>query len=110
MVQLLAKFAFVDQFRQPNGIGTIDETEGHSRFGTVSKDRLTHEKLVKIGVDQRPHNGIDLPLVVPDACRNVDHGKDSQLPGCCARSIRSLSRSPEVFFGFHRYLPEFVPE
>jgi hypothetical protein len=37
------------------------------------EDTLTHQQLVKIGIDKGAHNGIDLPFVVPNACCNIDH-------------------------------------
>jgi hypothetical protein len=44
------------------------------RVRIVAKHRLAHQQLVEIGVDQRPHDRVDLPLVVVDTGGDVDHG------------------------------------
>ena len=48
--------------------------EGHLGVGLVAENRLAHQQLVEIGVDQRADDRVDLPVVIVDAGGDVDHG------------------------------------
>nr|ABC25304.1 hypothetical protein [uncultured marine bacterium Ant24C4] len=39
----------------------------------VPENGLAHQEFVEISVDERPHDGVDLPFVVPDAGGDIDH-------------------------------------
>lgn len=74
MIQLFAQFAFVDDVRQPNAVAAIDQRKFNIGIGFVAENGLAHQQLVKIGVDQRPDNRVDLPFVVMHPCRDINHG------------------------------------
>ena len=73
VIQLFAQLAFVDQVGQADVGRTVDQAEPDHRVGPVAKDRLAHQQLVEIRVDQRPHDGVDLPFVVIDAGGDIGH-------------------------------------
>src|SRR6056297_1638565 len=74
MIKLFAQLAFVDHVGEANGFGAVDEREGHVGVGLVAEDRLAHQQLVEIRVDEGPHDGVHLPAVVVDAGGDIDHG------------------------------------
>ena len=73
VVELFAQFAFVDQIGQPDVFGAVDQREGDLGVGFVAEHGLAHQEFVEIGVDERPHDGVDLPFVVPDAGGDIGH-------------------------------------
>ena len=90
VVQLFPDLALVDDFGKTDGFRAVDEAEGHARVGVISEHRLAHEQLVEVRVDQGTDNRVDLPLVVPDAGRDADHGRSPQT-GPFAKQLRDLS-------------------
>src|SRR6056297_767029 len=82
MVELFAQLALVHKVGQRDIAGAVDQGKGDRRVGLVAKDRLAHQQLVEIRVDQGPDDRVDLPLVVPDAGGDVDHLRPPvELPG-----------------------------
>ena len=73
VVKLLAQFAFVDDVGKPDGFGPVDQGKGDLGVRVVPKHRLAHQQLVEIRIDERPHDRVDLPFVVPDSCCDIDH-------------------------------------
>ena len=73
MIELFAQLSFVDHLGKTDVFGTVDQRKGHLRIRTVPKHGLTHQQLVEIRVDQRPHDRVDFPFVVIDAGGDVDH-------------------------------------
>ena len=73
MVQLLAQFTFVDNLGQPDRIRPVDQAERDNSVGLVAENRLAHQKFVKIRVNQRPDDRVDLPFVVPHPRCDIDH-------------------------------------
>jgi len=73
MVQLFTQFAFVDQLGQFYAVAAIDQAKGDIGVWLVAKHGLAHQQLVKICIDQRPHNGINFPFMVPNPCCNINH-------------------------------------
>ena len=43
-------------------------------------DELQHQQLIKVGVQQRAHNGVKVPVMVMRAFREVDDHAVSSLP------------------------------
>ena len=81
MVQLLTQFAFVHQLGQPHFAAAVDQAEGHLCIWLISENRLTHQQLVKVSVDQGPHDWINSPIVVVHPCGDVDHGSPFRISG-----------------------------
>jgi hypothetical protein len=73
MIQLFTQFALVDQLCQTDGFAAVDQAEGDVCIRFIAKNRLTHQKLVEICINQGPDDRVDLPFVVPDARCDVDH-------------------------------------
>lgn len=73
MVELFAQFALINEFREADRFGAVDQRKCDICVGTIAKDRLAHQKLIEIGVDQRAYNRVDFPFVVPDACGDINH-------------------------------------
>ena len=73
MIQLFAQLSFVDQVRKADGCRPVDQREGNVGVGLVAENRLTHQQLVKVRIDQRPNDRVDLPFVVVHPCGNIDH-------------------------------------
>ena len=82
VVQLFAQLAFVNQLCQWDMRGPVDQGKNNARVRPVSKHALTHQKLVKIRVDEGPDNRVNLPLMGPDAGCDIDHGSS---PSCWLR-------------------------
>ena len=73
MIQLLAQLALIHQIGKADFRAAVDQAEFHRGVAAVAKDGLAHQQLVKVGVDQRPHNGVNFPAVVPHPCRKINH-------------------------------------
>jgi hypothetical protein len=74
MVELFAQLALVDELGERDILSAVDQREAHLGVGLVAKDRLAHQQFVKVIVDQRADDRVDLPFVIPDACGDV-HGR-----------------------------------
>jgi len=81
MVELFPQFAFVDQMRQGDRLGAIDQAKAHICVGAIPKNRLAHQELVKIRVYQRADDWINLPLVIVHAGCNI-HWRPRQVWPC----------------------------
>ena len=73
MIQLFAQLSLINNIGNPQRLGAVDQAERDIRIWLVAKHRLAHQQLVKIRVDQRPHNRIDLPFVVINTGSDIDH-------------------------------------
>ena len=73
MVQLLAQFTLINQIGKADRQVAVYQAEPHQRVRPIAENRLAHQELVEIGVDQRPHNRVDLPFVVIDPGGDIDH-------------------------------------
>lgn len=73
VVELFAQFAFVDHVGKADVFGAVDQAKGHAGVAFVAEHRLTHQQFVKVRIDERPHDGVDLPFVVIDASCEIDH-------------------------------------
>ena len=73
VVELLAQLALVDDLGEAHAGGAVLDPEGDRRVAMAPEDRLRHQELVEIGVDHRAHDRVDLPGVIVDPGRDVDH-------------------------------------
>ncbi len=73
VVELFAQLALVHQIGKAHVLGAVDEGEGDLGVGFVAEHGLAHQEFVEVGVDERPHDWVDLPFVVPDAGGDVGH-------------------------------------
>jgi hypothetical protein len=73
VVELLAQLALVDDLGEADARGAVLDAEGDLDVAMAAEDRLRHQELVEIGVDHRPHDRVDLPGVIVDPRRDVDH-------------------------------------
>ena len=72
---MLSQFLDGYDVSKSHGSGAIDEAEGSMGVGEMLPDELEHEELVEVGVEQRPSDGIELPIVVVRAPGEIDnHG------------------------------------
>ena len=85
VVELLLQLADVDQLREFDRSGAVEDAEGDLGIAVAAKDRLRHQQLVEVGVEHRAHDGIDLPVVIVDAGGDVGHGR-YRMVGPCGRS------------------------
>ena len=73
MIELFAQLSFINQLGQFDMLGAVDEAEGDVRVGLVAKDRLAHQQLIEIRVDQGADDRIDLPLAIISAGGDINH-------------------------------------
>ena len=75
VIKLLAQGSGGDAVGQANVRGAVVYLAGYMGLREVLPDELEHEELVKVGVEERAHDGIELPIVVMRAFGEVDvHG------------------------------------
>jgi hypothetical protein len=72
LFQLGAKLLDFDHIGEAQVGGPIDKRKRSGGFGEPLPDELEHQELVKIGVEQRPRNRVQLPVMVMGAPREVD--------------------------------------
>ena len=72
MLHLRDKSMGVDLVGEADGCGAVDDLAGDVDGGEVLPDELQHEQLVEVGVEQRAHDGVELPVVVVRALGEVD--------------------------------------
>jgi hypothetical protein len=53
--------------------GSVDQAERDLRVRFVAENRLAHQQLVKVRINQGPDNWVDLPLVIINAGGDIDH-------------------------------------
>ena len=73
VIQLFAQLAFVNQLCQTDGLCPVDQGKRDMRVWVITEHRLTHQQLVKVSVNQRPDDRVDLPFVVPDPRGDIGH-------------------------------------
>ena len=74
--QLLAKLADIHDVSQGNVVRAIHQGEGGAGGGVMFPDELEHQELVKIGIEERARDGIELPVMVVCAAGQVNnHGE-----------------------------------
>jgi hypothetical protein len=62
----------VDLVGEADARGAVDDFAGDVDGGEVLPDELQHEQLVEVGVEQRAHDGVQLPVVIVRALSDVD--------------------------------------
>ena len=67
--------------------------------GLFAEHRLAHQELVEIRIDERPHDRVDLPFVVPDAGGDIDHGRFVAAEAPLASRGPGLGPGPRSIFG-----------
>jgi hypothetical protein len=80
LFQLCAQLLDFDHIGEAQVGGAVDKRKRSGGFGELLPDKLEHQELVKIGVEQRPRNGVQLPVVVMGAPREVDNHDVTTLP------------------------------
>src|SRR5215203_5589289 len=73
MIELLAQFARIDDIGQTDAGGPVMDAERHLHVPMATKNRLRHQQLVEIRIQNRPDDRVDLPGMVVDAGRDVHH-------------------------------------
>jgi|GEM_PF-5357657 len=73
VVELLAQGALLDEVREADILRAVEDREGDARVAMAPEDRLRHQQLVEIRVEQGADDRIDLPLVIVDTCGDVRH-------------------------------------
>ena len=72
VVELVAEGGGGDAVGQADVRGAVVYLAGDMGVREVLPDELEHEELVKVGVEERAHDGIELPIVVVRAFGEVD--------------------------------------
>ena len=74
MLQLLGNLPGREYVGQMDPRGPIEQREGHPRFRVVLPDKLQHQELVEIRIQQGSDDWIQFPVVVVRALGEVhDH-------------------------------------
>ena len=73
VVQLLAQQPGIDLVGDPDAPRAVGDPEGCLNVGVPAQDRLCHQELVEIGIEQRPHDRVDAEAVVVDSLRQIQH-------------------------------------
>ena len=73
VVELRPELGLVDLLGELDAGLPVDQREGGIDLGVEAPDHLQHQELVEIGVEQAPDDRIELPGVVVDPGRDVDH-------------------------------------
>ena len=100
MVELGAQFALVDDLREADARGAVDDRECRVDVRMQLADHLEHQQFVEIGIEQAAHDRVEPPAVIVGACRDVGQDHAPLLPasrgnvysGCitgCARRGRT---------------------
>ena len=75
-LELLAHFVELDDVPQAHCCRPVLQRKGRARGREVLPDELQHQQLVKVGVKQGAHNGIEFPVVVVRTAGNVNDHED----------------------------------
>src|SRR3712207_7328609 len=73
MVELLAQFARSDDVGEADAGRAVVDAERDLHVAMAAEDRLRHQKLVEIRIQNGPDDRIDLPGMVVDPGRDVRH-------------------------------------
>ncbi len=79
LFQLFPQLVHTDQIAQAHGSGAIEQRERGLCLGEILPDKLQHEQLVEIRIEEGPRNRIQLPVVVMRAPGNIDNHDESTL-------------------------------
>ena len=74
VIKLLAQLSLVNELCEADAVVAVDQAEGDRRVRRAAQDRLAHQQLVEVGIDERADDRVDLPLVDPNPGGDVDHG------------------------------------
>ena len=78
MLQLHLQFFDVDDVGHAHRGVPVEKRERHARFGEMLPDELQHQQLVEVGIEQRPDDRVEFPVVVMRAFSEVnDHSSGS---------------------------------
>src|SRR6185295_15814580 len=91
VIELLLELSDVDQLRELDGSGAVENPERDLRVAVAAEDRLAHQQLVEIRIEHRAHDRIDLPVVVLDAGGDIGHGRYCRSPGLLASPYATRS-------------------
>ena len=95
VIELLAKLRFIDLFRKAHPRRAVDERERHRDVGALLPDRLQHEELVDVGVEEAADDRVELEGVVVDPGGDVGSGHRRPGPSIPAgRTIDPRSSAP----------------
>jgi hypothetical protein len=72
MLHLLDQRGRAHALGQPHAHGTIRHLAGDVHRRKVLPDELQHQQLVEVCVEQRPHDGVQLPVMIVRALGEVD--------------------------------------
>ena len=72
VVELIAQHGCRDAVGQTDLDGAVVDLAGDGRGWKVLPDELQHEQLIEVCVEQRAHDGVELPVVVVGALGEVD--------------------------------------
>jgi hypothetical protein len=90
LFQLFPKLIRIDQLGKRHLNGAADERKRSASLRELLPNELEHQQLVKIGIEQRPCNRVQFPVMVMRSPREVDDHNATTLP----HSERSSGRSP----------------
>src|SRR5260370_20935499 len=90
LFQLFPKLMRIDQLGKRHLNGAADERKRSASLRELLPNELEHQQLVKIGIEQRPCNRVQFPVMVMRSPREVDDHNATTLP----HSERSSGRSP----------------
>ena len=75
VIQLLLERADIDHRREGDMRRSVDDAEGDLGRAMPPEDCLRHQELVEIGIQHRPHDRVDFPIVIVDAGGDIGHGE-----------------------------------
>ena len=79
VVELGADVLLGDELGERHVGRAVDQAELDGDVAVTPEDRLQHQELVEVGVEQRPDDRVDPPVVVVDAGGDVGHGAQAML-------------------------------
>ena len=75
MLQLLQHLVALDHVGQPQRRGAVADAERYLRGGKVLPDKLQHQQLIEVSVQQGADHRIQIPIVVMRPLGKInDHG------------------------------------
>jgi len=74
MIKLFFQFPLVDQVCQGNISRSVNQIEHNPDPGMIIQDKLAHEQLIKIGVNQGSDDGVYFPIMIIDPGSYVNVG------------------------------------
>ena len=87
MIELRAQNVFRNDRSEPDFAGAVDEAERHRHLRIKHPDKLVHQELVEVRIEQRPDDRIEPVVMVMHAGREIHHDqRDSKV--VCRRHFR----------------------